>query len=535
MYEWFLALDLIGKIIFIVAGLVGVWAVYMFICAMLWRKVGPNEVLIISGWRKEIFEDPVTGERRRVSYKIVRGGGSVVIPVLERADIMSLELITIDEAGSEFRTKQGVPILVEGVAQIKVKGDEASIRTAAEQFLSKSIEQVKEIAHQTVMGHLRAILSTMTVEEVYTDYEAFAQKVQEVSGQDLARMGLQAVSFTIRSINDTQGYLEALGKPRIASVKRDAAIAEAEMFRDAAIKSANAKQESETAKFIADTKIAEAERDFEVKQQEYATSVNHQKAEADLAYDLHRYKVAQQVKQEEVQVTIIEKQKMVELQAQEIKRKELELDALVYKPALAEKQRIEALASAEQFRLKATAEGQSEAIKLSGAAEADANRLRGLAQADIVKAQGLAEADMIRAKGLAEADSVKAKGLAEAEAMDRQAAAFKQYNEAAVAHMLVEKLPAIAEAVASPLSKVDKIVLIGGGVDGAGAGKITSEVTSIMAQVPPVIEAMTGLNIGDLVRRSPKIDGSAAKPVAPREERPKPPVVTPQAPPTENN
>lgn len=503
------------KVLLAVGGIFGFYLVYLVVTALLWRKVGPNEVLIISGWRKEVFEDPTTGERRRVSYKVVRGGGSIVIPVLERADNLSLELITLDETASEFRTKQGVPIRVEGVAQIKVRGDDIAIRTAAEQFLSKSIDQIREIARQTVMGHLRAILSTMTVEEIYAQHEAFAQRVQEVSGQDLARMGMQVVSFTIRSISDTQGYLEALGKPMIAAVKRDAAIAEAEAQRDAQIRSANARQLAETAKFLADTKIAESERDYHVKQQEFAMTVNQQKASADLAYDLQRFKTEQQVKEQEVQVEIIEKQKMVELQVQEIKRRELELEATVNKPALAEKMRIEALAAAEQFRLKTTAEGQSEATKLSGAAEAEANRSRGLAQADVVKAQGFAEAEMIKAKGLAEAEAVKAKGLAEAEAMDRQAAAFKQYNEAAVASMFVEKLPEIAQAVASPLSKVEKIVLVGGGSDGVGASRITSEVTDIMAQVPPVLEAMTGINLGDLVRRSPKLDADAQPPRKP--------------------
>lgn len=508
--EWFASLPVLMK--WVVGG--GVAFAFLFVTyfvanIMLWRKVGPNEVLIISGFRGEFAQDPRTGERRRLGYKIVRGGGKMVLPILERADIMSLELMTLDVESSEFYTKQGVPIQVDGVAQIKVRGDDVSIRTAAEQFLSKNQNDIRFIAHQTVAGHLRAILSTMSVEEIYTEHEAFAQKVQEVAARDLQHMGMEVISFTIRSIRDSQGYLDALGKPRIAAVKRDAAIAEAEATRDAAIRSAQARQEAETARLAAETKVAEAERDFKVKQQEYARSVNLEKANADLAYDLQRFKMAQQVKQEEVQVNIVEKQKQVELQQEEIRRKELELEALVEKPAIAERQRIEQLAAAEQYRLKTTAEGQAEATKLAGTAEAEANRQRGLAQADVVKAQGFAEAEMIRAKGLAEADAVKAKGLAEAEAMDRQAAAFRQYNEAAVASMFIEKLPVIAQAVASPLSKVEKIVLVGGGSDGVGASRITSEVTQMMAQVPPVLEAMTGVNLGELVRKAPKLGEDA--------------------------
>jgi flotillin len=478
----------------------GIFVLYFLINAMLYRKVGPNEVLIISGWGGEIAEDPTTGERRKLGYRIVRGGGRMVLPVLQRADVMSLELMTLDVESSEFYTKQGVPIEVDGVAQIKVRGEDVSIRTAAEQFLSKRIEDVRFIAHQTVSGHLRAILSTMSVEEIYAEHERFAQNVQDVAARDLAHMGMEVISFTIRAIRDRQGYLEALGKPRIAAVKRDAQIAEAEAQRDAAIRSAVARQEAEQARFVAETKIAEADRDYQVNQQEYQRSINQERAEADLAYDLQKFRTEQEVKEQEVQVDIVAKQKQIELEQAEIKRRELELTATVQKPADAERTRIQTLADAEQYRLRTTADGQAQATKLSGEAEADANRARGIAQADIVKAQGVAEAEAIRAKGIAQAD-----------AMQQQAAAFRQYNEAAVASMFVEKLPDIAEAIASPLTRVDKIVLVGNGSEGAGASRITGEVTSMMAQVPPVLEAMTGINLGELIKKSPKLGEGGAK------------------------
>src|SRR5688572_4257957 len=485
----------------------------------LYRKVGPNEVLVISGRKGEVITDE-NGQERRLGFRIVQGGGSLVNPILERVEIMSLELITLDIVTPEMYTKQGVPIKVDGVAQIKIRGDLVAIRTAAEQFLQKSREEIKQVAYQTVAGHLRAILGTLTVEEVYGGHEAFAQRVAEVSAGDLANMGLEVVSFTIREISDSRGYLDAIGKTRIAQVKRDAQIGEAEANRDATIRAAQANQEAATAKFQAETHIAEADRDYKLKVQDYNASVNQKKAEADLAYDLQRYKTEQAVKEQSVQVQIVEKIKQAELEEKEILRREKELTAQVQRPAEAERNRIQTIAEAEQYRLKTTALGQAEAQKMtgfataevvqrSGEAEAEANKVRGLAEAEVAKAKLLAEAAGIEAKGLAEAESVKAQGLAEAMAMSKRAEAFKAYNEAAVAQMFIDKLPEMAKAISAPLSAIDKIVMVNTGGDGTGASKLTGEVTNIMAQVPPVIEAMTGIKLQDLVKSIPGLSKPA--------------------------
>ncbi len=519
------------KYLTMIAGVsIGVVAFFLAIVTVykgLYKRVGPNEVLVISGGKGETITDDM-GERRRIGFRIVKGGGSLVNPLTERVEIISLELITLDIVTPEMYTKMGVPIKVDGVAQIKVRGDDVSIRTAAEQFLNKSRDEIKQIAYQTVAGHLRAILGTLTVEEVYAAHDTFAQKVAEVSAGDLTNMGLEVVSFTIREISDSRGYLEAIGKTRIAQVKRDAQIGEAEANRDATIRAANANQEASTAKFLADTLIAEADRDYNMKVQDYTASVNIRKAEADLAYDLQKYKSAQAVKEQEVQVQIVEKEKQAELEEREIARKEKELVATIQRPAEAERNRIQTIAEAEQYRLKTTALGQAEAAKMtgfaqaevvqrSGEAEASANKTRGLANADILRAQALAEAASIEAKGLAEAKSIEAKGLAGAEAvkaqglaealaMAKRAEAFKTYNEAAVAQMLIDKLPEIATAVSAPLSRIDKIVMVNsGGEGGIGASKLTQEVTNIIAQVPPVLEAMTGIRLQDLISKVPGI------------------------------
>src|SRR5499427_6908324 len=339
------------------------------IFANRYTKVGPNQVLVISG-RKHRMIDP-DGTSREIGFRIVKGGGVLVWPVLEKVDILSLELLTIDVQTPEVYTSKGVPVLVDGVSQIKVKGDDISIGTAAEQFLSKGTDDIKNIATQTLEGHLRAILGTMTVEDIYQNRDAFASKVQEVAAGDMANMGLGIVSFTIRDIRDSQGYLDALGKPRIAQVKRDAVIAQAEADRDAMIKSSQATQAGQEAKFLADTKIAEAQRDYQSNMAQYQAVVNQKKAEADLAYDLQKYKTGQLVKAEEVQVNIVEKQKQIELQQQEILRKQRQLEADVQKPADAERYKVETLANATKFQLETEAAGAATAAKAKGFASAD--------------------------------------------------------------------------------------------------------------------------------------------------------------------
>src|SRR5947207_10084445 len=396
-----------------------------------YTKVGPNEVLVVSG-RKHRYADPDGTDRVR-GFRIVKGGGTFVYAVVEKVDILSLELLTIDVQTPEVYTSKGVPVKVDGVAQSKVKGDDISIATAAEQFLSKSTDEIRNIATQTLEGHLRAILGTMTVEEIYQNRDAFASKVQEVAAGDMANMGLGIVSFTIRDIRDTQGYLDALGKPRIAQVKRDAQIAQAEADRDAMIKSSQATEAGQEAKFQVDSKIAEAQRDYQSNVARYQATVYLKKAEADLAYDLQKFKTGQLVKAEEVQVQIIEKQKQIELQQQEILRKQRELEANVQKPADAERYKVEAQANAKKFQLETEAAGAAAAAKQTGFATAEVN-----------KATGLAEAEANRARGLAEAAIIEAQGRATAEAMKQKAESFKQYNEAAVIEMIIRILPDVA-------------------------------------------------------------------------------------------
>ncbi len=486
----------IGTVAVAVFGIVTVVIIFMAVWANRYTKVGPNQVLIVSGRKHRIIDPDGTVQAR--GFRVVKGGGTFVIPVIEKVDVLSLELLTIDVNTPEVYTSKGVPVRVDGVAQIKVKGDDVSIATAAEQFLSKGTEEIKNIAMQTLEGHLRAILGTMTVEDIYQNRDAFAAKVQEVAAGDMANMGLGIVSFTIRDIRDNQGYLEALGKPRIAQVKRDAQIAQAEADRDAMIRSAQATQAGQEAKFVADSKIAEAQRDYQMNVAGYQASVNQRKAEADLAYDLQKFKTGQLVKAEEVQVNIVEKQKQIELQQQEILRRQKELEADVQKPADAERYRVETLANARRFQLEAEASGAAAASKATG-----------FANADVAKATGIAEAEAQKAKGLAQATIIEAQGKATAEAMRVKAESFKEYNEAAVIEMIIRVLPDVAGKISEPLSKTEKMVIINSGSGpGGGASKFTGDVAQIVSQLPPVIESLTGIKLEKMLSKVPGIKPS---------------------------
>ncbi len=427
---------------------------------------GPNEAMIISG-----KGEPV----------VVVGGRAFVVPLFNQADRLSLEVVTIDVHNRNVYTAQGIAMDVDGVAQIAVRNDETSIRTAARQFLGRKQLEIANVAQQTMEGHLRSILGQMTVEEIYKEREKFAQAVQQHATTDMQKMGLNILSFTLRDVKDHGGYLEALGKPRLATVKRDAQIAEAEAKRDAdiaqanasraaAVESSQAKQESEVAQLQAQTKVAEAERDYRLSLATYQELENTAKAKSAAAFDI----------EQRIQAVVV--------QEKEALRAEKELDATVRKPAEARKFAAQVDADAARYRVEAEAQ-----------ARAVAQRTQGEALAASDKAKGLAEAEVIRARGLADADTIRARGLAEAEAMERKAEAFKLYNDAAVSQMFIQVLPELAKAIAAPLERTEKIVVMGG--DGSGSSRLSGEVVKVMAQLPPLLESLSGMDIRAILTR----------------------------------
>jgi len=470
----------------IVALAVGLALVVLFlfgVMARLYRKVGPNQALIVYGFG---------------GTRIVRGAGAVVLPLVQSWDGLSLELMSFDVAPQQdLYTRQGVAVTVEAVAQIKVKSDPESILTAAEQFLRKAPEEREGLIRLVMEGHLRGIVGQLTVEQIVKEPEMVAERMRANVAGDMNKMGLEVVSFTIREVKDKNDYIANMGRPDIARVKRDADIAAAELERDTAIRQAETMREAAVARAEADrerviaemaskARQAEAERDLSLKKAEFDQATKTAQAQADKAYDIQANVMQQQVVAEQVRVERIQREEQIKVQEAEVQRRERELEATVLKPAEAERRRIEVLAGAEQQRRELEAKGQ-----------AGATRSQGTAQAEITRVQGQAEADIIRAKG-----------ESEAAAMTVRAAAFHEYNQAAVLDKLLAGLPEVARAFAEPLSKVDKITIVSTGADGRsgmGASQITEDLTKMIAQAPALFEALTGLKVADLMARLPGI------------------------------
>jgi flotillin len=420
----------------------------------------------------------VTGGFTKEGIKIVKAGGAFVFPIIQSAQFLSLRVHTLDVNTPEVYTEQGVPVIVDGIAQVKIKGDLESIATSAEQFLGKTDEELRRIATQTLEGHLRAILGTMSVEDIYKNRDKFAADVQSVAATDLKKMGLQIVSFTIRDLKDNNGYLEALGRPRIADIKRAAEIAEANARRDEQVAKANAREVGQKADYVADTNVAEAEKEMEVKKAQFKLEQDQKRAEADQSYALQQNRTMQQVKAEEMGIQIVERQKLIEIEEKEILRRERELEAKVKKQADAERYAYEQKAEGERYQIEAKAKADAETIRL----------------------QGQANADKERAEGTAEADVIRLKGFAEAEAKDKIAEAMKKYGEAAIAEMIINKFPEIATAIASPLARTEKIVIIDNGSgEGGGASKVTGYVTDILSKLPETVSALTNVDVHELI------------------------------------
>ncbi|BBF42662.1 band 7 protein, SPFH domain [Lachnospiraceae bacterium KM106-2] len=476
------------KTIFIIGGIVLAIILIILLILAMWKRVPQDKAIVVTGLRK----------------KVISGGGGFVLPLLERCDKISLENMKIEIRTEGARTEQGVDIRADGVAVIKVKSDRESILNATEQFNTgheaRTIETIKDTAKDVLEGKLREIISKMTVEEIYKDREVFASQVQEVAAVGLATMGLELKAFTIRDISDKNGYLEALGKPRIAEVKKNAAIAEAEAAKETKVKTSESEQQGAEAKILAETYVAKANKEKELQIQAYREEQETAKAKADTAYQIEKNRVEKEVTETAMLVELTKKEKETQIQDQEALRREKELLATVNKQADAEKYRKEKDADAETYRL----EKEADAKKYNQMQQADAE-----SQAIRMKAQ--AEAEAIKMKGEAEAQAILAKGSAEAETMQKKAEAYQQYNNAAVTEMIIEKLPEIATAIATPLAKTEKIVIIDNGSNGdnpTGASKVTNYVTDIVSQLPETVEAMTGINLMEALKNkiTPKED-----------------------------
>src|SRR3977135_530774 len=389
--------------------------------ARLYRKAGPHEALIVYG---------LGGTR------VVKGHGTMVLPMVQVCRGLSLELMSFDVAPQQdLYTKQGVAATVEAVAQIKVKSDIESVLTASEQFLTKTDQEREGLIRLVMEGHLRGIIGQLAVEEIVKQPEMVADRMRSTCADDMNKMGLEVISFTIKEVRDKNEYITNMGRPDVARIKRDAEIAAAEAERDTAIRRALALREAAVAKASADqervlaetlslAKQAEAQRDLDIQKAQFTESARRQEAQADKAYELQTNVMQQKVIAEQVKVQQIEKQEQVKVQEAEILRHEKELIATILKGSEIERQRIENIASAEKSRITMEAEGRAAATKLQGEAEANI---------------------------------IFQKGEAEAKAMNVKAEAYQEWSQAAVVDKLIAMMPEMMRALSEPLSKVDKI------------------------------------------------------------------------------
>jgi flotillin len=460
--------------------LVLVIMVVMSVIASMYRKAGPHEALIVYGMG---------------GTHVYSGRGAIIFPMVQTCKDLSLELMSFDVAPQQsLYTNQGVAVTVEAVAQIKVKSDKESILTAAEQFLTKQPDQREALIRLVMEGHLRGIIGQLTVEQIVKEPEMVGDRMRSTCADDMSKMGLEVVSFTIKEVRDKNEYITNMGRPDVARIKRDAEVAAAEADRDIAIKRAEAQRASAVAKAQADqervaaetaslARQAEAERDLNIKKANYLETTKKAQAQADKAYEIETNIQQQQVIMESVRVQQVEREAQVKVQDAEIERRQRELVATVLKQAEIERQRIQTLAEAERQRLIMEAEGHASAI---------------------------------RAQGEAEAEIIFKKGEAEAKAMNVKAEAYQEYNQAAVVDKLITGLPDVVRALSEPLSKVDKVTIVStGNGDAAGAYKLTGDITKIAAQVPALFEALSGMQMSDLLGKVRVIGDKAPKPAPP--------------------
>ncbi len=464
--------------IWVIAGLMVLSIVFLIsVLARLYRKAGPHEALVVYGFR---------------GTRIVKGHGTVIFPMIEACKGLSLELMSFDVAPEQdLYTRQGVAVTVEAVAQIKVKSDPESIQTASEQFLTKSLTEREGLIRLVMEGHLRGIIGQLTVEEIVKQPEMVADRMRSNCAEDMNKMGLEVISFTIKEVRDKNEYILNMGRPDVARVKRDADVATAEAERDTAIKRAEAQRAAAIAKAQADqervlaetlslAKQAEAQRDLEIKKAAFKEMTKKQEASADKAYEIQTNIMQQQVTAEAVKIRQVEKEQEIKVQEAEILRRERELIATVLKQAEIDRRRIETLAEAEKQRLMMEAEGHAAST---------------------------------RAQGEAEAEIIFKKGDAEARAMNVKAAAYQEYNQAAVVDKLITGLPEVVRALASPLANVDKITVVStGNGSSAGMNKVTGDMVSMAAQIPALFETLSGMQISELFSKIRGIGENDSKP-----------------------
>ena len=477
-----------------IAGIVLVLVLLGLLIASRYKVAGPNEAYIVTGRRGKEIRNLETGQVSTdlSGQKVVMGGGVFVVPFVQRLHVLDLQSRRIPVQIRGAVSGQGVKLNLDGVAIVKVGGNQDSVRAAAQRFLQQQ-DEVETFTQETLAGSLRAIIGGLSVEQIIRDRAAFAQRVADEAESSLTGQGLVLDTFQIQDITDDGTYLSDLGRPEAARIQQLAAIAEAQ-----------ARQAAEQSRIAAEQQIAISERELMLKRAEIKAETDAASAQAAASGPL--------AQADRDQAILTEQEKVAVRQAA---LKERQLDTEVRKPADAERYRMETDAAAKRQSAILTAEANKAAAIAAAEADAEKARLTGvgdksrraaLAEAEAIegarrgeaeKARRIAEAEALRAEGEAQAAAILATGEAEAEAMNKRADAYARYSEAAVLEMLVKVLPQVAREVAAPMANIDKLTVVS--TDGAGA--LPKQVNDNVVQTIELLKNTTGVDLANLLER----------------------------------
>lgn len=452
--------------------IVGVVVIALILIVMTGYVKSPSDTAyIISGLKKE--------------PKYVIGRSSIRIPFLQRMDKLMLKMISVDvKTEDSVPTNDYINVNIDSAVKVKVSSDPAKMKIAASNFLNKDENYIRNSVVDVLQGNVREIIGQMKLEEIVQDRKKFADKVQENAAPDMAKMGLDIVSFNVQNVTDKADVIENLGIDRIVSISKSAQISKAESLRDIAVAKASADKQANDARVEAETAIAEQNNALEIKKQELKKQSDIKKAEADAAYEIQEQEQRKTIEIATADANIAKQEKEAEIKEKEIAVKEKSLDAEVKKQADAEKYARMQKADADKYE----AEQRAEAEKITKMKEAEA-----------AKAQGVAEAEATKAKGMAEAETIRAKGMAEAEAMEKKADAMAKYGKAAMTEMIIKVLPQMAEAIAKPLESIDKVSIIGGAGD-SGMSTISDNVPQVLAKTIESVKETTGFDLTEVMK-----------------------------------
>jgi len=459
------------NLIFVAAAIAVIAVIIILVLITGYVKAPTDTAVIISGLKKE--------------PKYVIGRSSIKIPFLQRTDKLTLKMISVDVKTEEsVPTNDYINVNIDSAVKVKVSMDPEKMKLAASNFLNKNEDYIRNSVVDVLQGNVREIIGQMKLEEIVQDRKKFADKVQENAAPDMAKMGLDIVSFNVQNVTDNGNVIENLGIDRVVSISKSAQISRAESERDIAVAKANAEKEANDAKVASETAIAEQNNALEIKKQELKKQSDIKKAEADAAYEIQEQEQRKTIEIATADANIAKQEKEAEIKEKEIAVREKSLDAEVKKQADAEKYARIQKADADKYE----AEQKAEAEKITKMKEAEA-----------AKAQGIAEAEATKAKGMAEAETIRAKGMAEAEAMEKKADAMAKYGKAAMTEMIIKILPQMAEAIAKPLESIDKVSIIGGAGD-SGMTTISDNVPQVLAKTIESVKETTGFDLTEVMK-----------------------------------